>query len=164
MSGQVQRARVEVLGPDAPEALFAALDGLARAARAALIPPGAELEPLRARAADAEGDPRRLLLVARAAERPLGFLDGELPESAPGDLLVAQIAVARGARRRGVARALLRAGLARARARGRPVERLVASVLPGADAAQAFWDHLGFEADGERFVGRPSDLSRESPG
>ena len=59
-----------------------------------------------------------------------------------------RLAVSPAQRRRGIARALVRAGEARMRARG--ARRLSAYVDSGEEPALAFWEAVGFEAQHDR--------------
>lgn len=135
----------------------ARLDRILVEARHDLVPPAGYLEPVLERARDAEDDPHRLLLVAMLGERPLGLVDARRE---PGAVVVSQIAVDASARRRGVARALLRA-LVRRSTRPCADEELpviMAFPRPGRARAADFWRHLGFEARAEGRYAAPAGV------
>lgn len=142
------RATIEPLDAG-PQEVLDAVDRLLEAARPDLVPRRGHLEPALERALDASCDTERLVLIARTETDVLGLLDARIGWPSPETLVVAQIAVIPEARRRGVARALLWAGVTQAVGLGLPIARVSAGVLPGRGAAAQFWLALGLEPAAE---------------
>jgi len=88
------------------------------------------------------GDADAIALVVRAGPTPIGFV---LARAAAGEAEVLLVAVAPSARRRGIARRLLDAALARSRARVAHLE-----VRASNAAAIALYERAGFVAVGRR--------------
>ncbi len=134
---------VAPLGVDAPLETMATLDRVLASVARALVDPGEALEPVSDRARDAASDPHRLVLVATVEGEPVGLLDGTLHSPWPGTLAVAQLAVSRAHRFRGLGRALVESALASAAERDPPPVALSAAVRAGQSGALAFWEALG---------------------
>lgn len=137
------------LSPGTPAAHRTQLDSLLRGARRALVGPGEHLEPVHDRILDASVDPRRVLLGAFDPGGAVGILDAVLHAPEPGDLFVAQLAVARTHRHRGIGRALVRAAIEAVEGREGPLDAVWAAVRSAEGAALAFWTRLGLEPEPE---------------
>lgn len=136
------------LSADPQPELWARVDELLAAAKTALVPPSARLEPVRERVLDADLDRHRILLGARMEAHLAGFIDGQASWPEPGALAISQIVVAPESRRAGVGRILVEALIETCSARfGAPPRPVVASVLSEDGPAARFWDGLGFARD-----------------
>lgn len=131
---------VRRLAEDAEPEVLAALDRIAEAARLDLVGRRGALEPFAARLAD----PSQPILWAGAAGAPVGFVQGVLHHPIPGALTVAQLAVERAHRYRGLGRRLVEGVAALAQASLGPLDDVYAAVRDDAVGAQAFWSSLGF--------------------
>jgi ribosomal protein S18 acetylase RimI-like enzyme len=127
-----------------------ALDRILAAARSKLVHRGEHLASVAERIAEAEGDPQRFLLYARDGGRALAIADCMVHAPEPGDLTIAQIAVAPSHHRRGLGRRLVVAAIAEAESRAHPIDRLVAAVHPDNLDAIAFWSRLGLVETADR--------------
>ena len=116
----------------------AAIDRILQAARPALVPEGAELEPLQARLEDEQ----RWVWAASLHGRTVGMVDARLEGAR---CMIRQIAVASEARFKGVGRALVAAVADAAERRG--VTVLEAWVLR--DESESFWISLDFDRDAD---------------
>lgn len=121
-----------------------AIDRILEQAKRPLVGSDGHLALAEERLTEADEDRTRILLFARLGARAVGVLDALLHVPAPSDLTIAQIAVRKDARRRGIASALVSAALSRARRRA-PVSRVLAAVRAGNQPALDFWESLGLD-------------------
>lgn len=140
---------IHTLNLHTSSAVLLALDDVLQGARSELVGPRAALESAHERVMDA--DHGRLLLWASVDRHPVAIVDTVMHHPGPTDLTFAQIAVAKQARFKGIARTLVRAAAQQAQAgeQAMDLQSVYAAVLPWAHGAQAFWASLGFEASPE---------------
>lgn len=124
-----------------PPEVLRALDAVLEVCRPELVGRYAYLEPMEERLVQA--DAQRILLCAWIDAHPVAVLDAQLHHPALDDLTVSQLAVARGARRRGLGRALVCEALRQATRTGEAPRAIFAAVRPNAFAAERFWAGLG---------------------
>lgn len=138
------RVAVDLVGIETPAEHLRALDAILKEARRKIVPPEDKLESVDERVADADGDGDRLLLAATFGGEIAGFLDAVRHSPEPGTMTIAIIAVGRGAREKGIGRALVAEAIERLSSDG-TVDAVCAGVQASNGDAIAFFSQLGLE-------------------
>lgn len=132
------------LSSDTPPGVRHQLEAILKADESAFALESEHVDGVEDRLIDAEGSDRRVLLWAELGAQPVGFVDLVLHSPEPGTATIAAVVVAKNARHRGVARALIREAVRRG------IERHILDVIAAGvhrdnNDALAFFARLNLE-------------------